>query len=108
MSSILCGEISASSSQARAKVLTSSERLLFITSLHFFGARDWLFSSILTLSSIASHPTYFLSVSAMASALYAVVGELTEGSARLVRFSRSTWRLVWLAEVEPRLLTYVS
>src|SRR5438445_10429604 len=94
MSSILWGEIFASSSQAWANVLTSSERLLFITSLHFFGASDWLYSSILTLSSIRSHPTYLLRDSSTVSSLYAAVGTLTHGRCRLLTFALTLLRIV--------------
>src|SRR6266496_3761909 len=108
MSSILCGEISASSSQARAKVLTSSERLLFITSLHFFGARDWLYSRILTLSSMASHPTYRLRDSATASELYAAVGTMTQGPFWLMKFARIMLRMVRISSGETLLSTSMS
>src|SRR5437660_11888840 len=97
MSSILWGEIFASSSQAWANVLTSSERLLFITSLHFFGASDWLYSSILTLSSITSHPTYLLRDSATVAQLYAQVGTLMRGPFRLMYVARTMLRLARIA-----------
>src|SRR5436190_21881853 len=108
MSSILCGDISARSSQTRAKVLTSSERLLFITSLHFFGARDWLYSSILTLSSIASHPTYWLRDSATVSELYAAVGTMTQGPFWLMKFARIMLRMVRISSGETLLSTSTS
>src|SRR5437660_12876056 len=94
MSSILWGEIFASSSQAWANVLTSSERLLFITSLHFFGASDWLYSSILTLSSITSHPTYLLRDSATVSELYSAVGTMTHGPFWFTKCARPMVRMV--------------
>src|SRR5881396_2481191 len=108
MSSILCGEISASSSQARAKVLTSSERLLFITSLHFFGTRDWLYSSILTLSSITSHPTYLLRESTTVSELYTAVGTMTQGPFWLMKFTRIMLRMVRISNGETLLSTSMN
>src|SRR5438309_9933314 len=108
MSSILWGEIFASSSQAWANVLTSSERLLFITSLHFFGASDWLYSNILTLSSIASHPTYLLRDSATVSELYAAVGTITQGPFWLMKFARIMLRMVRISSGETLLSTSTS
>src|SRR6267143_2480846 len=108
MSSILCGEIFASSFQACANVLTSSERLLFITSLHFFGASDWLYSSILTLSSMASHPTYLLRDSATVSELYAAEGTMTQGPVWLMKFARIMLRMVRISTGETLLSTSTS
>src|SRR3989475_4019177 len=108
MSSILWGEIFASSSQACANVLTSSERSLFITSLHFFGARDWLYSNILTLSSMASHPTYLLRDSATVSELYAAVGTMTQGPFWLMKFARIILRIVRISRGETLLSTSTS
>src|SRR5207253_8342165 len=105
MSSILWGEIFASSSQAWANVLTSSERLLFITSLHFFGARDWLYSNILTLSSMASHPTYLLRDSATVSELYAAVGAITQGPFWFMKLARILLRIVRISRGETLLST---
>src|SRR5207245_3725214 len=108
MSSILWGEIFASSSQAWANVLTSSERLLFITSLHFFGASDWLYSSILTLSSITSHPTYLLRDSATVSELYAAVATMTQGPFWWMKFARTMLRMVRISTGTSQLSTSIS
>src|SRR6266849_9493260 len=108
MSSILWGEIFASSSQACANVLTSSDRSLFITSLHFFGASDWLYSSILTLSSMASHPTYLLRDSATVSELYAAVGTITQGPFWLMKFARTIFRMDRISTGETLLSTSTS
>src|SRR2546426_12266368 len=103
MSSILWGEIFASSSHACANVLTSSDRLLFITSLHFFGARDWLYSNILTLSSMSSHPTYLLRASATVSELYAEVGTMPQGPLWLMQFARIMFRMIRISAGETRM-----
>src|SRR5438128_10913027 len=108
MSSVLWGVIFASSSHACANVLTSSERLLFITSLHFFGARDWLHSNILTLSSMASHPTYLLRDSATVSELYAAVGTMTQGPFWLMKFARIMLRMIRISTGETLLSTSMS
>src|SRR5439155_20801484 len=86
----------------------SSERLLFITSLHFFGASDWLYSNILTLSSRASHPTYLLRDSGTVSALYAAAGTMTQGPFWLMKFARTMLRMVRISTGETLLSTSMS
>src|SRR5947208_16086931 len=108
MSSILWGEIFAISSHAWSNVLPSSDRLLFITSLLFFGASDWLYSNILTLSSMASHPTYLLRDSATVSELYAAVGTMTQGPFWLMKFARIMLRMVRISSGETLLSTSTS
>src|SRR2546428_890403 len=108
MSSILWGEIFAIPSHAWANVFTSSCRLPFITSLHFFGASDWLYSNILTLSSTASHPTYLLRDSATVSELYAAVGTMTQGPFWLMKFARIMLRIVRISTGETLLSTSTS
>src|SRR5437660_8560304 len=108
MWTILAGRHLAGASKACAHVLRSSDRLLFITSLHFFGARDWLYSIILTLSSMASHPTYLLRDSATVSELYAAVGTITQGSFWVMKFARIILRIARISRGERLLSTSTS
>src|SRR5207247_10831031 len=78
------------------------------TSLHFFGARDWLYAKILTLPSTASHPACLLRDSATVSELYAAVGTITQGPFWLMKFARIMLRMVRISSGETLLSTSTS